>query len=299
MRPADYLAGRFTYHDRARWKELIAEGRLVLNGARCAEVTAVRAGDEVAYTPHDFDEPPADLEYTIVYEDDRLLGIDKPGNLLVHRAGRSFRNNLMYQLRRGRRGTAYPRAGAINRLDRETSGLVLAAKDRDALRVFNRMFAGGAVRKEYVAIVHGLFAADRTTLEGAIGPDRESTLPWKHRVVDGDEGKPATTDILSVRPMGREYSLVRLSPRTGRTHQLRVHCAHCGHPIVGDRLYGPRESGFLSNVKTAGENNVFHRQALHCLAVSFHHPFTKRDIRIEAPPAADFQELQRTCIEND
>lgn len=291
MRLIDYLVQRFTYHGRDRWRELIDEGRVLLNGACCTEAAVVRADDEISYTPHDFDEPPADLGYRVVYEDEWLLGIDKPGNLLVHRAGRSFRNNLMYQLRHARGGSTYPQAGAINRLDRETSGLVLAAKHRAALRTFNALLAGGAVRKEYVAIVHGLVAADRVTLEGAIARDRESAIPWKHHV-DEREGKPAITDILSVRPLGQAHSLLRLSPRTGRTHQIRVHCSHIGHPIVGDRLYGRSEAAYLAgNNEMAREGREFHRQALHSLAMSFRHPFTEKNIRIEAPLAGDLEEL--------
>jgi RluA family pseudouridine synthase len=274
-----YIAQRFTYHTPDEWRLFIREKKILINGQPCTEDQIVKNNDSITYVPDDFTEPPADLNFTIVYEDDWMLGINKPGNLLVHRAGKSFTTNLMYQLRYGR-GRTFTGAGAVNRLDRETSGVVLVAKENRILTKLQDHFKHRTIEKEYVAVVHGWFDPTITSIEKPIGPDTASANRSRHRV-DEPAGKPAITRVCSVRPLGDAYSVVVLQPLTGRTHQIRVHCAYLGHPIAGDWLYGDIERG----------KDVIARQALHCLKVTFEHPFTKRTIVIEAPVPEDIRKL--------
>jgi len=269
----DYLSGRFTYHGRDKWEGLAAQGRITVNGLAARACETVAPGDMIAYDPGEFEEPAADLSYRIVFEDEWLLGIDKPGNLLVHRAGRSFRNNLMYQLRYVH-APPYPAAHAAHRLDRGTSGVVCVAKNVEVLTALGRQFAEGKVDKTYLAVVRG--APEARELNFPVGKISEPAPSCRHGVVQG--GKAARTLITGVQRLGHQHSLVTVRPLTGRTHQIRVHLAAIGAPIVGDRLYGE-----------GGEQ--FSRHALHCASLSFVHPVTGHECRIEAETPGDMNEL--------
>jgi 23S rRNA pseudouridine1911/1915/1917 synthase len=269
----DYLAGRFTYHGRDEWEALAAQGKITVNGCAARAGDTVVTGDMVAYDPGEFEEPAADLSYRIIFEDAWLLGIDKPGNLLVHRAGRSFRNNLMYQLRYVHEPT-YPAVHAAHRLDRGTSGVLCVAKNAEVLSALARQFADGKVDKTYLAVVRG--APKARELDFPIGKISEPVPSCRHGVVQG--GKAARTLIAAVQPLGLQHSLVTVRPLTGRTHQIRVHLAAVGAPVVGDRLYGV-------------EDGLFSRHALHCALLSFVHPVTGRECRMEAVLPADMKEL--------
>jgi len=288
----DYLSGRFTYLSRDAWRERLEQGRISCNGIVCCQSSAVEGGDRIAYDMPDFEEPPADLGYTIVYEDDWMLGVNKPPNLLVHRSGKSFRSNLMYQLR-CEHAPAYPHANAANRLDRETSGIVIVAKDIPTLRALHKAFAAHTVEKVYCAVVRGVLKPPEGRIERATGRCSGSRIKYRF-AVDGQGAKEAQTDFRTLRRFGCEYSLVELRPRTGRTHQLRVHMSSAGHPIVGDKLYGLAEEDFLRWRAGSGGCALdlpIRRQALHCSSVAFTHPHTLKRCEISAPLAPDIQEL--------
>jgi 23S rRNA pseudouridine1911/1915/1917 synthase len=232
----------------------------------------------VTYLPEPFEEPPANLDFALVYEDEWMLGVDKPPNLLVHRAGRAVTHNLVYQLRNG--AEAVPGATAVNRLDRETSGLVLIARDSRNVPALTGALKAPDTRKEYLAVVRCSRPPEPQTVTVAVGKDPASTLSYRHAVVP--DGKPAVSEIEQVESIGTDHALLRLLAVTGRTHQLRLHCAHLGCPIVGDRLYG---------VDRGEGGNALPRQALHCTKVTFGHPFSGAPTEIEAPLPADMQGL--------
>ena len=286
----DYLATRFTYLEKEQWDRRILEGRIKCNDKNARSDTPVAAGDIISYDMPAFTEPPADMSYTIIYEDNWLLGINKPGNLLVHHKGKSFRSNLIYHLRNVH-DPAYPQAGVINRLDRETSGLVLIARDRETLRIMNRVVADRELEKEYHAIVHGIVDPPSGQINRAIGRVIDSKIRYKYGV-DGEKAKDAFTRYETVITVGNEYTLVRLLPETGRTHQLRVHMASLGHVIVGDKLYGLSEDDFIDwrrNPAAWLGRLPFPRQALHCSSVRFIHPHTKKPCIIAAPLPEDIR----------
>lgn len=287
----DYLAGRFTYHGRDEWSARITEGKVVCNGRVANADDTVAAGDTVTYDPGAFEEPAADLSYRVIFEDEWLLGIDKPGNLLVHRAGRSFRNNLIYQLRYVH-VPPYPASHAVHRLDRETSGVVCVAKNAAIKASLGREFAAGRVAKLYCAVVRGTPGVRE--IDFPIGKAADSAISYKHGVVQG--GKAARTKIVACRTIGNKYSLVTIQPLTGRTHQIRVHLAAIGTPLVGDRLYGLSEEAYLarrSDPSEAQAGMMFHRHALHCTSLAFVHPVTSKECRIEAEMPSDMKELIR------
>jgi len=288
VRLASYLTARFTYHDSERWTALIGDGRVLLNGRVTRPDSIVEPGDDVTYIPEPFDEPPADTGFRIVYQDDWMLGIDKPANLLVHRAGRSFTNNLVYLLRHGGPGRCWPQATAVNRLDRLTSGLVLAATRAEYTRAIAGALQAGEARKEYCAVVHGRFDPACTQIDAPIGKDPDSPLSYRHAVLSTG-GKSATTRVAGVEHLSADASIVRLVPLTGRTHQLRLHCAYVGHPIIGDPLYGCHRK--QEGASGAEPEAALDRQALHCASVTIRHPFSGTLITITAPLPSDMGEL--------
>lgn len=283
-----YLAGRFTYHDKTAWRGRIASGAVACNGRVANADDTVRAGDTISYDAGEFEEPAADLSYRVIYEDEWLIGVDKPGNLLVHRAGKSFRSNLIYQLRFVH-VPPYAAAHTVHRLDRDTSGVVLVAKNADVMAALGREFAEGRVRKRYLAIVHGCPAVQE--INYCIGKASGSAISYKYCV--DPAGKSARTLITESRPLG-SHALVTVEPCTGRTHQIRVHCAAIGSPVVGDKLYGLSEEEYLAwrkNPSGFQQSLQFHRHALHCASLMFNHPFTKSECRIEAAMPADMKML--------
>jgi len=288
---AVYLAQRFTYFTTQQWTEKIIEGKVTLNDNPAIIDALVIGGDTISYDAGEFDEPACNLDYSIIYEDDWFLGINKPGNLLVHRAGRSFRNNLIYQLR-FMHTPAYPDIHATHRLDRDTSGVVLCAKTTDARSEAGRLFEIGAVDKKYIAIVHGVVSESIKRIELPVSKDTSSRFSFKQCVCDG--GKDAVTLINNCVDLHNGYSLLYLTPLTGRTHQIRVHCKAIGHPLVGEMLYTLPDDQFeiwLENRAGYKGKIDLYRHALHCASIGFKHPFTNDYCTISADLPDDMREL--------
>lgn len=223
---------------------------------------------------------------TVVFEDDHLLVVNKPGGMVCHSAQRPEQFSLVGWVRE--HGTPLPRL--FNRLDRETSGLVVIAKDERAARNLDRSRQRGEIEKEYVAICWGELQQDSGSIDKPIGFDKDSPVYTK-RAVDVAKGKPATTEFALEQRL-RGLSVVRLHPRTGRTHQLRVHMAAVGHPIVGDKIYGPDERWYLRFINEGVTAEMLQqlllpRQALHASSVSLRHPKTQEQCEFHAPLPPD------------
>jgi len=286
-----YLAQRFSYLSRAAWQELLLEGRIVRNGVCSDGTDQVKAGDIIGCDLPDFDAPVVNFAYSIVYQDEWLLAINKPAGLRVHSGGRFVTANLIYHLRHSHQ-PPYPEANPVNRLDADTSGLILLARDKRVLSQMMRQFSEGAVGKSYLAVVAGCPSPGSGIINLPIGPVKDAAVPryW----IDQRDGKPAVTHYRTLRKLTEQYSLVELRPKTGRTHQLRVHLTAVGHPIVGDALYSMGDDEYLAFRRNPPAASGLTRQALHSHSLTFVHPVLQTSLTLTAPMAADIEEFIRS-----
>ena len=244
--------------------------------------------------------PSSGIGPRIIYEDHRFLVIDKPANLLVHPTGPGRPETLWDELKRLLAFEIVNGAqiSFINRLDRETSGLTLVAKTSDSARRLGLMMAKHRIRKTYTAIASGWpteekFELDQPLLrQGSVRPSKV----WLKQSVHPD-GSPARTGFRVLTRFTNKngpFALIEAEPTTGRTHQIRVHIAHAGHPIVGDKLYGPDENCYLEFIETDWTPSLearllLPRQALHSSGLSFEYEGT--EFRFQAPLPADMREF--------
>ncbi len=288
MNLAVYLATRFTYLPEAAWCQLIREGRISCHGARCDAATTVTKGDIIRCDMPEFEAPASNLDYTIVYEDAWLIGINKPAGLRVHSRGKFVKSNLTYHLRHLHE-PAYPEVNLVNRLDANTSGLVLLARDKGVLSSLMEQFKKGLVVKNYLAVVAGRPSPARGTIDLPIGPVKGALVP--RYGIDSSQGKAAVTHYETIRSLTDELTLLELSPATGRTHQLRVHLAAIGHPIAGDALYTMNDGDYLDWLHHPPAQASLRRQALHSHRLQFFHPIRKTLSTLSAPLASDMEKF--------
>jgi 23S rRNA pseudouridine1911/1915/1917 synthase len=265
-------------------QQLIADQHVSLNGRRCDKAsTRLKIGDRLRAELH----PPAQVSaflpesipLAVIHEDDHLMVVDKPAGMVVHPAAGNWTGTLLNAL------LAYhpaaqrlPRAGIVHRLDKDTSGLMVIGKTQEACEVLVRQIAARQVHRVYVALVHGQMAClSDQEITGWIGRDPRHRL----RMAVLPEGTSGARDALTrVRLLDRAPGVtwVGCKLHTGRTHQIRVHLASIGHPLVGDGLYGGRPQWGLS------------RQALHAHVLAFRHPLSGEVIRLESPLPEDLCE---------
>ncbi|MBI5557666.1 MAG: RluA family pseudouridine synthase [Deltaproteobacteria bacterium] len=300
QRLLDFITSRFTYRNREEWQQELAGGRFVLNGETSATATTVlAAGDRLVYLLPELTEPPVALGFSVLYEDDDLLVVDKPANLPCHPGGRFFRHTLWALLREQQGLTGF---SLINRLDRETSGIVLATKHKSAARHCYQQFAQRLVYKRYLALVEGEFPAESLQADGCLAADPNSVIRKKVRFYPGQaaEAVPAEAEKCSTRFLrlhaGCGISLLEAIPVTGRCHQIRATLCSLGFPVVGDKLYGVDEQFFLRFQQgrlTAGDWQRLRldRQGLHAAGLRIRHPASGREMEFFSPLPAAMQSL--------
>jgi 23S rRNA pseudouridine1911/1915/1917 synthase len=280
-----WLAARVRDCSRSYLQKLIRSGRVLLDGAAAKAAKAIRGGEllEISF-PEAEAEPaaePEDIPLAVVHEDEHLLVVDKPAGMPTHpscgHARGTLANALAFHCERLSSLNGPVRPGIVHRLDMDTSGLLVVAKTDAAHRELARQFAEREVRKRYLALVHGAPREPRGEIDKHLGRHPRKR---KKQAVLHSGGRQATTVYRSLERLGA-FSLLELAPRTGRTHQIRVHLASCGWPILCDGLYG-REQVFPPQVP------VLRRQALHAAKLSFAHPAAGGEISFETSPPDDF-----------
>jgi 23S rRNA pseudouridine1911/1915/1917 synthase len=295
-----YLAKAITNVSRSQLQQFIEDNLVRVNGKSVKPSHRISPGDQIyvkIVKPPKMEAEPEPIPLDVIYEDAVMLAVNKPAGLVVHpgvgnRHG-TLVNALLYHTDQLAETDNDLRPGLVHRLDKETSGVVLAAKDEDTHRKLSRQFEDRVVEKEYRAWVWGVPDPERGTIRKAIGRhprDRKTFAPQP-------AGKHAIThyEVLEDHEI---ISLIRLKIETGRTHQIRVHCKSIGHPVVGDSTY----NGRVKRLKSLSVRDrkwgtrvleIMRRQALHAYHIGFNHPDTRNWMELQAPIPRDFGDLKR------
>jgi len=267
---------------RTSLQKLIRQKNVLVNGAPRKSHYKVEEGDiiEVAISkPEKITIEPENIPIDIVFEDERLIVVNKPAGMVVHPAPGNYSgtlvNALLYHTAR-LSSSDEGRPGIVHRLDKNTSGLLIIAKDETAHSFLSRQFNKRTTDKRYIAVVEGVVQLDNGVISYPIGRHPRDRKKMSVRFA---EAKDSVT-YYTVLKRFKENTLLEIKPTTGRTHQIRVHLAYVGHPIVGDETYGAKK-----------KNTFITRQALHASEISFLHPTTKKPMHFSSPLPEDMKNL--------
>jgi len=291
-----YLAGRFRNLSRHFIQDAIRAGSVKVNGqaVKCSfKLTHRDVVEFVMPEPPKKEIEPEDIPLNIIYEDDDLIILNKPPDIIVHPARGNKHGTLVNALAHYSNelssGLGEFRPGIVHRLDRNTTGVMIVTKNDPAQWKVAKQFELRQTKKSYLAIVHGTpeLQADRINLPLGVHPKVREKY-----AVRSETGKEAVTDYELLEAF-RGFSLIHCKPRTGRTHQIRVHLAHLKHPIVADDMYGGKlvYPWQLADAEQAIEEPVIARCALHAWTIEFTHPTTEQRVTFEAPLPDDMQHL--------
>jgi 23S rRNA pseudouridine1911/1915/1917 synthase len=299
MRLDQYLVLQFPDFSRSIIQRAIEADSVTINDQPIKRSTKVKQGDRVRIwlpEPNRPDPAPENIPLQVLYEDEFLAVVNKPYDMVVHPARGNWTGTLVNALAfhfKDHLSTLNGeyRPGIVHRLDRDTSGVILVAKEEQTHRALGMQFETRKIFKEYIAITHGVLDRDSDYIESRIGHHPHDRI--KMMVTDDEEkGKEACT-YYEVQERFRGYTFVRMQPRTGRTHQLRVHLASIGCPVLADKVYSGRDAFRLSDLVptlagSASDEVLLPRQALHAQRLRFTHPRTKEAIAVEAPLPPEF-----------
>lgn len=264
-------------------QKILKEGAVIVNGKSVKANYKLRKGDRVEFEIPEAVEPDIvaeDIPLSILYEDADVLVVDKPKGMVVHPAAghysRTLVNAVMYHCKGELSGiNGVLRPGIVHRIDRDTTGSIIICKNDMAHNEIARQLKEHSINRRYRAIVTGVLKDEEGTIEGAIGRDKKDR---KKMAITAD-GKPAVTHYRVLQRF-KHYTYVECVLETGRTHQIRVHMASIGHPLLGDEVYGRRSDKY----KCEG-------QCLHAMTLGFHHPRTGEYIEVNAPLPPYFEHL--------
>lgn len=282
---------------RSRIQLLLEQGDVLLDGARPKASLKLRGGESIVITGEPHPAPlkavAEDIPLNVVYEDKDLAVIDKPAGMMVHagagstddvRSRGTLVNALLHRFQLLSSSGGELRPGIVHRLDKETSGLIIVAKNDKAHGALARMFSGRAIRKTYIALVHGAVERAKGTITAAIGRDPVRRTRMSTRVQENARAAVSHYEVVRrLETRFGSFTLVRVRIETGRTHQIRVHMASIGHPVVGDTLYGaagqltavlPGDKGGSDTKKKLGRN------FLHAAELEFAHPITGKALAL-------------------
>ena len=311
LRLDQYLAQAISDISRSRVQFLIEHGKVRINGRAAKAKVKLQGGEsiEIEGAPHPppLHAFPEDIPLDILFEDDHLAVINKPAGMMVHagagaapsdeqdeRSRGTLVNALLYHFNKLSHVGGDLRPGIVHRLDKQTSGIIVVAKDDSTHRKLSEMFANRELEKTYIALVHGTIARDATTVDLPIGRDLvRRTRMTTRRSIDSEGVRNALSHVKVLERIdsahyGR-FTLVEVRIETGRTHQIRVHLQALGHPVVGDTLYGaPHSFGHSPDLLTLNRN------FLHAARLVFQHPKSRKTMTITSALPPELQQLLET-----
>jgi 23S rRNA pseudouridine1911/1915/1917 synthase len=295
-----FLATQLEGVSRSRVQLLLEQGDVLVNGAQPKASLKLRGGEQIVITgePH-----PAPLKATaedipldVVYEDADLAVVNKPAGMMVHagsgqnedaRSRGTLVNALLHRFRALSSTGGDLRPGIVHRLDKNTSGLIIVAKNDAAHAALGKLFSGRQIRKTYIALVHGNLEKDKGTISASIGRDPLRRTRMTARPTENARSAVSHYDVVRrLTTRFGKFTLIRVRIETGRTHQIRVHMASINHPVVGDTLYGA--AGQLTEQQPASrkhdpERLRLGRNFLHAAQLEFQHPTSRKPLQLEAP----------------
>ncbi len=291
-----YLHGRFSNYSRVMIQEIIKAGAVKVNGKTVKPSFKLRTADIIELTLPQLPSKEIlaeDIPLNIIHEDDDIIVLNKQVDMIVHPARGNTHGTLVNALAfysdKLSSGLGEFRPGIVHRLDRNTSGVMVVTKNDTAQWKIAKQFENREVKKSYLAIVHGTpeLTADRISAPLGVHPKIREKY-----AIRPETGKEAIT-FYEVLESFRGFSLLKLTPKTGRTHQIRVHLSYIKHPIIGDDMYGGKlvYPWQLQDAEPAVQEPVINRPALHASILEFKHPTTKEVVKFEAPLPEDMQNL--------
>ena len=279
----DLLSTKFKYLSRESWIEEIKNKSIMVCDQETNEFYTLKTNDSISFIRKNYSEPEVDRKFSILYESENLLVLNKPGNLPVHPAGRYKENTLLSILQLE---TGNSQLFVVHRLDRETSGIQILAKNSNTASVIQRDFENRNIYKEYIVYIHGNFPI-HLNANGYLAKDLSSLVRKKRRFSynNCDNSETSITDFYLLGEM-KGISKVIAMPKTGRTHQIRATLNSLGYPVYGDKLYGLDEKYFLKFIEGEKLLNFPYRQALHAY-------------KVKIPPSKFYPQLEITAEEPD
>ena len=293
-----FLASELKFLSRTKIQNLISEGLVRVNGIpEIHENYFLKKRDEIFLTQHETNvdqslNPDENVKFSILYEDEDLLVIDKPAGVVVHPGAGNFSgtlvNGLLFYCGESlSSGSENSRPGIVHRIDKDTSGILVIAKNDFAHQKLAQQFAEHSIRRKYVCFCYGILQPERGRIETLISRDKSNRL---RMAISKSGGKNAITIYNTLKKFGKFVSKVECELKTGRTHQIRVHLSHLGHSLIGDKLYKFKNYALPSEIRDFVTN--FPRQALHAFFLEFRHPRTEEILSFTSEIPADMRELE-------
>jgi RluA family pseudouridine synthase len=279
----EFLVRRFPYQSESDWRSNILNQEIKVNDKNAKPNLILRSRDIISYDRPREKEPPVDESYEVLYEDPHIIVVDKNGNIPLSESGRYHKNNLINILKE-REG--YPELYAVHRLDKETSGVVLIAREKKIATLLGQQFVKHIPEKHYNAILVGEMKEKQVLVDLPLKKKPKDIAMVKIRQIVDHSGKPSKTMFFSKRT-ANGLTLARIRTFSGRTHQIRCHAEYIGYPILGDKLYGQSDSFFVK-VLNKEQESIFppfgkiERQLLHAVSLKFIHPVTEREMTIQS-----------------
>ena len=280
-----YLKDMFPKYSRSFIQHMIKEGYIRVNDRLVDNDYKIKIGETVTVKmvplPSEHIES-ENIPLNIIYRDEDIIIINKPSGMVVHPACGNYKgtlvNALLYHFKQFSCFDNISRAGIVHRLDKDTSGIMVVAQTEQAVNSLSKQFEKRKVKKTYLALVVGRMSNPKGVIEAPLG---RKYLDRRKMAVSCVDGKQAITEF-RVKERFKNYTLLEVSPQTGRTHQIRVHLAHIGFPILGDKEYGISETNLSLNIP---------RQLLHAYSLGFYHPRDEKWVEFSAPLQSDFKEV--------